>query len=250
MCFYNQSHFACGDITRNLRHRCDRADPQESFCNSETASEIIHLQNKCDRCNRISTYRRSQQREWERIDVLESKEQVDGEAMQRSIDIINQLQGKILALELKRRNQPFTVSEDDVENHEKASLGPVVESADMLAPDTASAVTKFDNSAPLNELEDEYDEDDVSSRALPPTARATGAQQVAESKAPRRSKDNETPVPKTSQGKLAINVIDILEQWFEENSAHPYTLPDEKKKLCSRTGLSAIQVRTIRPPCR
>lgn len=243
MCFYNQYQFVCGDITRNLKHRCDRVYPQEISCGLETASEMIYLQSKCSRCNRILIYRRSQQREWDRIKVFESKEQVDDEAMQRSIGIINQLQDKILALELKRRNQRNTVSEDNTENHEKAGLGPAVE----LAPSTASTVTKVDYSAPLIELEDGYDEDDVSSRASASTARSIDARPVAEWKARR---DNENPLAKSSLGKLAMDVTDILEQWLEKNSARLYPIPDEMQKLCLSTGLSMTQVEMIRPPCR
>lgn len=208
MCFYNQYQFACGDLTRNLRRRCDRVYPQENSCGSEIASEIFHLQNKCSLCSRIATYRRCQQREWDRIKELESKEQVDGEAVQRSIGIINQLQSTILALELKRRDQRITVPEDNAENNESASLGqsaslgPAVESADLLTPSKADTVTNFDSLAPLNKLEDGYEEDDFSPTASPSTARAIDARQVAEWKARKGANDNETLLAKTSQGKL------------------------------------------------
>ena len=245
MCFYIQYQFACGDFESNLRRRCNRVYQRDNSCGAKIASETFHLQSKCSLCSKIAIHRHGQQQEWDRIESLESKEQVNDEAVQRSIGVINQLQSMILALELKRRDQRATVSEDDAELHGSASLGPAVESAHLLRPKFASTVTNLNSSAPHDKLQDGHEEGGFSPRASPSTARPIDVR-----KAQSWPKDNETPLAKASQGKFAMNVIDILEHWFRENSAHPYPSPDEEMQLCSSTGLSAAQVRMICLPCR
>lgn len=200
MCFYIQYQFACGDLVPKLRRRCNRVYPQENSCSSKIASETFYLQSKCSLCSKIATYRHGQQQEEDQIQTLESKEDVDEGAVQRSIGVINQLQNMILALELARRDQRVTVSKDDAENHERASLGPGVENADLLTPNFASNVTKFDFSAQLNKLEDGpedgHEKDEISPKSSPSTARAFDARQVAEWKTQTWSKYNETPLAK------------------------------------------------------
>ena len=122
----------------------------------------------------------------DRIERLQTKEQPDDEWVRRSIGIINQLQNIIFALKLERRAQRVTIYEDYVEYCRSAGLGLAVQSTDLLTPNTASTVTKFDSSAPLNSLEEGNKQNRFPSKASQSMEKAIDARQVAKSTAQRR----------------------------------------------------------------
>lgn len=184
MCFYDQYQFECGDFKfGHFRRRCSRVCPRGRSCGLKTAYEVFQLQKKCSLCGKIATNRHGQQQEWDRIECLESKEQADEKGVQRSIDIINQLQQGILKLEMERRGRQITTPGDDLENTGSASLGPTAESTDLVATSTASIVTKSSPSPPSDKPEDKIEGDPSLPRASPSATRASDALQLAEWKA-------------------------------------------------------------------
>ncbi|KAF6224606.1 hypothetical protein HO173_012949 [Letharia columbiana] len=181
MCFYDQYQFECGDFKfGHFRRRCSRVCPRGRSCGLKTAYEVFQLQKKCSLCDKITTNRHGQQQEWDRIECLESKEQADNKGVQRSIDIINQLQQEILKLEMERRGWQITTPDDDFGNTGSASLGPTAESADLVATSTASIVTKSSPSPPSDKPEDKIEGDPSLPRASPSATRASDALQLAE----------------------------------------------------------------------
>lgn len=114
--------------------------PPGKLCDSRIPYEVFHLQSKCSLCHRIATNRLRQQQEWDRIEGLESKEQVDDKGVQRSIGIINQQQHEILVLELERRGRRITAPDGGLENIGSPSLGSAVESEDLITASTAYIV--------------------------------------------------------------------------------------------------------------
>ena len=256
MCFYDQYQFTCGDSKfGHFRRRCNRVYSPGRSCGLKRANEVFHVQKKCSLCETIATKRHGQQQEWDRIDIWESKEQVDDKGVQRSIGIINQLQHEILALELQRRQRRITAREDNLENNGSASLGSVAENADLLARSTASIVAKASPLQPLDKLEEEDERHLSPPEASPSAIRRSDDLQPPEWEAhqlslssKRSSKDFEVSVTQTSQGNQAEDVTDILDNWFKEHLAHPFPSEDEKEQLCSSTSLSKTQVRMKWPP--
>lgn len=177
MCFYDQYQFACGDSKfGHFKRRCHRVNQPGRSCSLKLANEIFQLQKKCSLCNKIAANRHGQQREWDRIDVWQSKEQVNDKAVQHSISIINQLQHEILTLELERRGRRVTAPDDDLEKNGSAGLGPAVESADLVATSIASLFTSSGSSPPLAKSEEGREREDGKSslsRAPPSAPRAS-----------------------------------------------------------------------------
>lgn len=250
MCYHDQYQFACGDFKfGHFRRRCNRVSPPGKSCTSKTAHEVFQLQRKCSLCEKIATNRRGQRQEWDRIEGLESKELVDDKAVQYSIGIINQLQREILTLESERRGWRFPASDEDLKGNGSATLGPVVETADLVAESATTIVTKSSPSLPLEKLE-EWSEGHSSLPSVPPSVtRESDALQPAEREAHRlglshekRSKDIEVLTANTFRENLAKNVTDVLDKWFKEHLAYPYPSETEKKQLCSSTGLSMRQL--------
>lgn len=48
--------------------------------------------------------------------------------------------------------------------------------------------------------------------------------------------------PPRRRGKLPKPVTDLLKTWLLEHASHPYPTEDEKRSLCSMTGLTLSQV--------
>jgi hypothetical protein len=48
--------------------------------------------------------------------------------------------------------------------------------------------------------------------------------------------------PPRRRGKLPKPVTDLLKSWLLEHASHPYPTEDEKRSLCSMTGLTLSQV--------
>lgn len=251
MCFYDQYQFECGDIKFGyFRRRCKRVHPPGTSCGSKTANEVFHLQKKCSLCDKIATNRYGQQQEWDRIDGLESKDQVDDIAVQHSIGIINQLQNEILTLELERRERRFTVPDDDLEKNGNANPGTAVEKANLVATRIARKQNKSSPSPPPDKLTKDIEGDPCPQKAPPSATRVNNVPQLGNGEAHslslidhKRLKNIEISLAETSGGNLTKNTRDILEHWFKEHLKYPYPSVHDKKQLCSRTGLSATQVR-------
>ena len=251
MCFYDQYVFECGDIKfGHFGRHCKRVHPPGTSCGSKTAYKVFHLQQKCSLCDKIATNRYGQQQEWDRIDGLESKEQVDDIAVQHSIGIINQLQNEILTLELERRERRFTVPDDDLEKKGNANLGTAVEKANLVATRIARKQNKPSPSPPPDKLRRDIEGDPSPPKAPPSATRANYVPRPGIGEAHplslfdhKRMKNIEISLAESSGGNLTKNTRDTLEHWFKEHLKYPYPSIHEKKQLCSSTGLPMTQVR-------
>jgi hypothetical protein len=73
-------------------------------------------------------------------------------------------------------------------------------------------------------------------------AREPGGQQRMEGGSYASSGANTSPNVPRRRGKLPKVVTDLLKAWLLDHASHPYPTEDEKRRLCSVTGLSISQV--------